>query len=276
MREQSLVPRPVKLLAIIALVAVGAVIVLLITNRSQEQPETAQSTTGADTMSATQTAPAPAEAKDATVSPTAEIDSDVDTAATQAPAPEPTTAASDMDEVVSITEFFRLLVPAGWVSEETKPGVSFVMANNEQALARFHNNSAVEPGDAVIHVGFLPYRLLQTNELRSLEFAYDASPDVFLQSLLPLFRPAGEAMLSDGVELVSLDSENEAGKLTVSGAGSEGLVLMFSAGDSVIGLVSAINAPGETTAYQDTAYAVAAGVEFSGAQDALYGTLLGG
>jgi hypothetical protein len=82
-------------------------------------------------------------------------------------------------------------------------------------------------------------------------------------------------VLSD-VELVSLSGAQEAGKLAVSDAQREGMVLMFPAGDSVISLVSTVNFPGEADAYQDTAYAIAAGVVFNGEQDALYGTLLGG
>lgn len=191
--------------------------------------------------------------------------------ATESPAP----SESDMEEYVSPTEFFSLMVPAGWSSEETVPGAAFVMANSEEALAHFHEDGAVEPGDFVMNVGFIPYRLLQTNELRNLDFAYDASPDVFLKSLLPMFRLAAETDLGD-VELVSLGGELEAGKLIVSGAGREGMVLMFPAGESVIALVSTVGFPGEMYEFQEMAHAVAAEVAFSGVQDPLYGTLLGG
>jgi hypothetical protein len=191
--------------------------------------------------------------------------------ATELPAP----SESDMEEYVSPTEFFSLMVPAGWSSEETLPGAAFVMANSEEALARFREGGAAEPGDFVMNVGFIPYRLLQTNELRNLDFAYEASPDIFLQSLLPMFRLTGEADMSD-VELASLGGKIEAGKVKVSDAGREGTVLMFPAGESVIALISTVGFPGEIGEYQEMTYAIAAEVAFSGAQDTLYGILLGG
>lgn len=181
----------------------------------------------------------------------------------------------DMQEFVSTTEFFRVRVPSGWSTEERVPGSAVVMANSEPALDRYTSGSAVEPGDLVINVGFLPYRLLQSNELRSLDFQYEAPPDVFLQSLLPMFRTDEDLVIGDA-ELISLNDERDAGMLTVSGEGREGMILMFAAGDGVIALVSTVASPGEMGAFQDISYAVAATVAFSGANDALYGALLGG
>ena len=75
---------------------------------------------------------------------------------------------------------------------------------------------------------------------------------------------------------VSVADGRDAGLLTVSDGGREGLILVFAAGDGVIALVSAEGYPGEMDAFEEIAYAVAAEVAFSGAQDALYGALYGG
>ncbi|HCB48489.1 MAG: hypothetical protein AMJ56_21420 [Anaerolineae bacterium SG8_19] len=269
MRSKELLQR------VLALAVLVVTLFALAACQKAEQIDEAASTLEAELQMTAQPEPsatAPeAPAEEPTEVPTEEAMSDVEPTPTEAPA----IATTDMEEYVSTTEFFSLKVPAGWSSEETLPGAAFVVANSEEALARYQDDSTVEPGDFVMNVGFIPYRLLQTNELRNLNFAYDAPPDVFLQSLLPMFRTMGEAVMSD-IELVSLSEETEAGRLTVSDAGREGMVLMFAAGDSVIALVSTVGFPGEMDEYQDMAYAVASEVAFSGEQDALYGTLLGG
>jgi hypothetical protein len=208
----------------------------------------------------TQPAPSPIAPETPVEEPTAEV---------------PTRAATDMEEYISMTEFFSVKVPAGWSSEEIVPGGAIVMANSQAARNRYDSGTAVESGDFVLNIGFLPYRLLETNELRSLNFQFDASPDVFLQSLMPMFHVAEDLVISDP-ELVSLSDEREAGLMTVSAEGQEGMVLMFVAGDRVIALVSTVAFPGEMDQFKEIAYSVAADVVFSGAQDALYGALLGG
>jgi hypothetical protein len=187
----------------------------------------------------------------------------------------PTRAATELEEFVSATEFFSVKVPAGWSKDEVFPGAALVMANSEAALERYESGSAVESGDLVLNIGFLPYRLLETNELRSLNFQFDGSPDVFLQSLLPMFHIDDDLVIGDP-ELVSLSDERDAGLMTVSTEGREGMVLMFIAGDRVIAMVSTVAFPGEMDQFQEIAFSVAAEVAFSGAQDALYGALLRG
>jgi hypothetical protein len=194
---------------------------------------------------------------------------------TEASSEIPMTGDPEMEQFVSVTEFFTLQVPVGWSTEEVLAGANFVMANSEQALKRHRSGEAIEAGDFVVNIGFLPYRLFQTNELRSLDFQYDAPPDVFFQSLMPMFRTTDELVISEP-QLVSLNDEREASLMTVSEAGQEGAVLMISAGDSVIALVSSVAFPGELSQFQAIAESVAAEVEFSGNQDALYGVLLGG
>jgi hypothetical protein len=180
-----------------------------------------------------------------------------------------------MEEFVSATEFFTVKVPVGWSTEEHIPGAAFIMANSEAALDRYNSGSAVESGDLVLNVGFLPFVLLKQKELRHLDIQFESSPDVFLQSLLPMFHVTGDAATSD-TELVPLSDERDAGMLTLSDGERQGMILMFVAGDGVIALVSTAGFPGELGEFQDIAYAIAAEVAFSGAQNALYGLLLGG
>ena len=180
-----------------------------------------------------------------------------------------------VQEFTSITEFFRLSVPAGWSGVELVPGGAYLMANSEGALERYQGGTEVEPGDLVVNVGFIPYRLLETNELRALNFQFDASPDVFFRSLMPMFEMDESVALSEPV-LVSLGSGLEAGLVTASSREQEGLVMMFSAGEKVIALVSSLAYTGEMEAFEKTVYSLADEVEFFGEQDALYGALLGG
>ncbi len=187
----------------------------------------------------------------------------------------PMTGDTEMGEFVSITEFFTLQVPEGWSTEEVLPGANFVMANSEEALVRYRDGRAIESGDFIVNIGFLPYRLLQTNELRSLDFQFDAPPDIFFQSLMTMFRTADDLVISEP-QLVSLNDKREAGLMIVSEEGKEGAVLMLSAGDNVIALVSSVAFPGEMDQFQAIAESVAAELEFNGNQDALYGVLLGG
>lgn len=180
-------------------------------------------------------------------------------------------------EFVSSTELFSLYVPTGWSMEEVIPGANLVMANSETALTHYRNRSALESGELVLNVGFLPLALLQEKELSHFGIQVEASPDTFLQSLLPMFllgnqqakEVAGEA------ELVSLSDGRDAGMLSLSEDGREGLILAFTAGKDVFAFISATTYPGEMNEFQEITYAVAAGVTYSGSQDALYSKLYG-
>jgi hypothetical protein len=186
-----------------------------------------------------------------------------------------TTEGVEMEEYVSATEFFSVMVPAGWRSEETFPGGALVMANSEAAFDRFDNDGALESGDLVLNVGFLPFELFRQREVVPLNIQFEATPDVFMQSVLPVFRASADAVPGD-VELVSISDERDAGMMTVSDGRREGLILMYIAGDEVIAVVSAVGFPGEIDAFQETVLAIASGVSFSGAQGELYGALLEG
>lgn len=196
--------------------------------------------------------------------------------ATQGAGPAPTEGiqGARMEEYVSMTEFFKVNVPADWSSEELVPGGAFVMANSQAALDRFKGDSAVESGDFIINIGFLPYRLLETNELRALNFQFDAPPDVFMQSLLPMFQIDEDLTLSEP-ELISFGDGIEGGLMIVSDEGREGMVLMFLTGDRVLAMVSTVAHLGEMDQFKEIAYSIAAEVVFNGSQDALYGALLG-
>jgi hypothetical protein len=276
MRNKGFLPRVFLLLVLMAaLLALAAC-------QDEEELEGAESTSGAEaqvTMQPASSATAPetmakGPSEQPTEEPTEEAASDVEPALSEASA----TAATELEEYVSVTELFSAKVPAGWSTQEHVPGGGLIMANSGAALERYDSGSAIEPGDFVLNVGFLPLALLQEKDLSHLGFQFEASPEVFLQSLLPMFRigndPAGD--VAGEAALVSVREGRDAGLLTVSYGGREGLILVFPAGDGVIALVSAEGYPGELDALEKIAYAVAAEVAFSGAQDALYGALYGG
>jgi hypothetical protein len=180
-----------------------------------------------------------------------------------------------LEDYVSVTEFFRLKIPEGWGSMETFPGGALIMANSAAALEWYNSDSPAQSGDLVMNVGFLPYDLFRQREVVPLNIQFDATPDLFLQSIMPIFNVAEGAVLGD-TQLVSLNDEREAGSMIISSPGREGLVLLYPAGDEVVALVSTVGYPGEIDAYREAIYAIAAEVSFSGAHEALYGTYLGG
>jgi hypothetical protein len=276
MRNKGFLPRGFLLLVLMAaLLALAAC-------QNDEQASESESTEEAEVQSTMQpassaTAPvttAQGPTEQPTEEPTEGALSDVEPLPSEVPA----TAATELEEYVSVTELFSAKVPAGWSTQEYVPGGGLVMANSEAALERYNSGSAIESGDFVLNVGFLPLALLQEKDLSHLGFRFEASPEVFLQSLLPMFRidndPAGD--IAGEAALVSVREGRDAGLLAVSDGGREGLILVFSAGDGVIAFVSAQGYPGEMDALQGITYAVAAEVAFSGAQDALYGALYGG
>jgi len=180
-------------------------------------------------------------------------------------------------EFVSSTELFSLYVPTGWSMEEVIPGADLLMANSETALTRYRNGNTLESGELVLNVGFLPLALLQEKELSHLGIQVEAPPDAFLQSLMPMFlledQPAKD--VAGEANLVSLSDGRDAGMLSLSEDGREGLLLVFTAGKDVFAFVSATTYPGEMNEFQEITYAVAAGVTYSGSQDVLYSKLYG-
>jgi hypothetical protein len=263
-KGQFLIPGPALLALIIVLLALAAC-------RDEEQLNAFESTLEAEARAELQPTSTPVPTETPTREPTEEPEEIIEPTPTAVPAP----VVDDMEEYVSITEFFSLKVPAGWSSEETFPGGAFVMANSEAALERYKNGGAVTSGDFVLNVGFLPYDLFEQREVKPLAIQFEATPDVFLQSLLPMFNIKGDAVLSD-VDLVSISDDRDAGMLTVSEEGREGMILMFESGDGVVAFVSTVGFPGEMADFQEVAYTVAAEVAFGGAHEALYGQLLRG
>ncbi len=180
-------------------------------------------------------------------------------------------------EYVSFTDLFRLYTPTGWSTAEDIPGAELVMANSEAALVNYRNGNTPRSGELVLNVGFLPLALLQEKELSHLGIRVEAPPDAFLQSLLPMLllgdHPARE--VAGEAELVSLSDGRDAGMLTLSEQGREGLILAFTAGKDVFAFISATTIPGGMNEFREITYAVAAGVTYSGSQDALYSKLYG-
>jgi hypothetical protein len=180
-------------------------------------------------------------------------------------------------EFVSSTELFSLYVPTGWSVEEVIPGADLVMANSEAALEHYRSEGALEYDELVLNIGFLPMALFEEQALSHLKIQSEASPEVFLQSILPMFlvdgEPAGD--LVGEPFLVSLGDGREAGTLTFSKEGRDGLILVFKAGKEVFAFVSITTYPGGMVEFQETAYQVAAGITYNGSGSDLYSKLNG-
>jgi hypothetical protein len=180
-------------------------------------------------------------------------------------------------EYVSSTELFRLYVPADWRMDEVIPGADVVVANTESALEHYRSEGALESGELVLNIGFLPLALFQEQALAHLKIQTDASPEVFLQSILPMFlvdgEPAGD--VAGKPVLVSLGDGREAGTLTFSKEGRDGLILVFKAGKDVFAFVSVIAYPGGMVEFEEIAYEVAAGITYDGSGSALNSKLNG-
>lgn len=181
---------------------------------------------------------------------------------------------TEMQEYISVRESFSIQVPADWHTEEVVVGIALVTANSEAALERYNNGNTPESGDFILNVGFLPYELLQARELVPLNIQFEATPDIFLQSFLPVFRANGDAVVGD-VELVSLSDTRAVGLLTFSDEGREGTVMVFIAGEEVLAFVSTVGFPGEMSEFQEITAAIAAEVEFTAPQQTLWFALLG-
>lgn len=178
---------------------------------------------------------------------------------------------------VSSTELFKVYVPTGWKTEEVIPGVDLIVANSGAALEHYRSEGALESGELVLNIGFLPLSLFQEQALAHLKIQTEASPEVFLRSILPMFlvegEPAGD--VAGEVVLVSLGDGRDAGNLTFSKEGREGLILVFTAGKDVFAFVSATTYPGGLGEFQEAVYKIAAGVAYDGSQSALNSKLNG-
>ncbi len=180
-------------------------------------------------------------------------------------------------EFVSSTELFSLYVPTGWSMEEVIPGADFVLANSEAALEHYRSESALESGELVLNIGFLPFALFQEQALAHLDIQIETSPEVFLQSILPMFLVEGEPAgnVAGQAVLVPLGDGRDAGMLTFSKEGRDGMILVFKAGKDVFAFVSVTTYPGGMVEFQETAYEVAAGITYDGSGSTLYSKLNG-
>ena len=178
---------------------------------------------------------------------------------------------------VSSTELFKVYVPTGWKTEEVVPGADLIMANSEAALEHYRSEDVLESGELVLNIGFLPLSLFQEQALAHLKIQTEASPEVFLQPILPMFLVEGEPAkdVAGQPVLVSLGDGRDAGKLQFSKEGREGLILVFTAGKDVFAFVSVATYPGGMVEIQETAYEVAAGITYDGSGSALYSKLNG-
>ena len=178
---------------------------------------------------------------------------------------------------VSPTELFKVYVPTGWKTEEVVPGADLIMANSGAALEHYQSEGALKSGELVLNIGFLPLALFQEQALAHLKIQTEASPEVFLQSILPMFLVEGEPAkdVAGQAVLVSLGEGRDAGMLTFSKEGRDGLILVFTAGKDVFAFVSAATYPGGLGEFQETIYEIAAGIAYDGSGSALYSKLNG-
>lgn len=261
--------RLTKLLLPAGLVLAAALLLLAMCQGDDPVEEAASTSTAAEEATAPPAAPT-AEPETEPTATEAQPETTQEDEAGGDPAP-----VMALEEYTSVTEFFTAGVPDGWSITEALPGADLLLASSDAAMSGYLEDGYVDSGEFVLNVGFLPYRLMQANELRSLNIQFDAPADVFLRSLLPMFRVADGITLGEP-EMVSLADSREAALATITAEGREGVILMVPAGENVIALVSAVAAPGELAQWQELALAVAAELAFAGNHDALYGVLLGG
>ena len=180
----------------------------------------------------------------------------------------------EMQKFVSERDYFSVEVPTDWQTEEIVPGAALLTANSDAALERYKSGDMPESGDFVVSFGFLPYNIVQAPQVASLHIQYDASPDVFLQSMMPLFRVSDGASISDAA-LVSVSDTRDVGVINFSSNGREGSVLVFHAADRVVAFISTVGFPGDTEDFQATLNVIAASTEFTAPQNALWAVMIG-
>jgi hypothetical protein len=261
-----------------ALLVLMAMLFLVTACQSEERIQKTEPTLGVEVQPTAQPNPSQIKPLVTVEEPAIEPSEELSGGSDSAPSAKLTTTKTQLEEYVSVTELFNLKVPTGWSMQEAVPGGDLVMANSDAALERFRSGSALVSGDFALNVGFLPLALLQEKEFSHLGFKFEASPEVLLESLLPMFR-VGDIPAKDVLgkpELVSVRDDRDAGLLTISDEKHEGLILVFAVGDNVLAFVSSSGYPGTSRELRDITDAIAAEVEFSGAQDALYGALYGG
>jgi hypothetical protein len=261
-----------------ALLVLMAMLFLVTACQSEERIQKTEPTLGVEVQPTAQPNPSQIKPLVTVEEPAIDPSEELSGGSDSAPSAKLTTTKTQLEEYVSVTELFNLKVPTGWSMQEAVPGGDLVMANSDAALERFRSGSALVSGDFALNVGFLPLALLQEKEFSHLGLKFEASPEVLLESLLPMFR-VGDIPAKDVLgkpELVSVRDDRDAGLLTISDKKHEGLILVFAAGDNVLAFVSSSGYPGKSRELRDITYMIAAQVEFSGAQDALYGALYGG
>lgn len=177
-------------------------------------------------------------------------------------------------EFTSANGAFRLSHPSAWIAEESFDDGAVLLANQRAALDHYGTGSPPAQGELIVNVGFLPSSLFQQRELKRFEISVDAAPSDFLRSALPALD------IADGVELGEIEQvslgDRPAGRATVSTPDREGIIFTFVAGDGVAGLVSTVNAPGESARFDEVVSQIVESVDYGGDEGALYGRLLTG
>ncbi|MBV7334810.1 hypothetical protein KFU94_42550 [Chloroflexi bacterium TSY] len=179
-------------------------------------------------------------------------------------------------EFSSATDQFSLRYPADWAAEEDMEGGVLVIANSEMALARFNAGEA-EPGDVVLHIGFLPAEFFA-----AFDVPVGTTPKDTLQAMMPVLKIAGhhandtadDATVSE-IEVVALDDTREAALVMVSANQREGGFMVSEVAKGITAIISIVTAPGEFETMSDILLAVTATIEFKGTSEVLWQAMLG-
>lgn len=184
---------------------------------------------------------------------------------------------ADMTMVKSSSGHVSVMSPSGWVVEEDADGVRLVLANAEAALTTFNAGEQPKPGEAVITIGFIPAALFAEKDFSHVGIQLEASPDLFLQSIMPMLRITGaETADVSGSELVPFSDEREAGLVTIATPQREGSLLVFEAAEGVMAFVSTVAYLGELPDLQAVTFAVVSSLDYIGSADTLTTAFYGG
>ena len=172
---------------------------------------------------------------------------------------------------------FSVAYPAGWIAFEHEDGIGLAIANSDAAMTRFGVGESV-PGDLALNIGFIPAAWFAMGEWEDVGIQLEATPDVFLQSIMPMLRLteayAEGAVIRDS-ELVSLSDGVEAGLLTVSYGERVGMLIVFETTEGVFAFVNALGNPAEVEDFQKIALAVAASIEYTDSAENLRDSFFG-
>jgi hypothetical protein len=167
---------------------------------------------------------------------------------------------------------FSLRLPSDWVVTEHVDGNGVLMASSETALLRLNAGTALLPGELAMNIGFIPVAWFASPEFAGLGIQLGSSPARFLasmKSMIRLSRGYTEGTVVGDPEPVLVDTDVEAGLLTVSGETCGGLLIAFEPTEGVLSFVTMIGYPGELSSHREVACAVASSISWAGSAEDL-------